>query len=379
MIPLSKPNFFTDRPDPGFYAGVDDSIYHSWNLASSHRLGVIHSKSAASLRNSIDNPKDPTDALVEGSAAHCLVIEPELFDHKFVVSGQCQETKKSNEQCTNAGKYLIGRRWLCGTHVKGDRYDASLQATVAKLKESGYRIRDVSEARSHYLEHPKLNKIIRISDHAPNAKTLQWMLSAGVESIRVDIPPYGMDDVRRVLTADQFERMNGAAQSVLKHDAGAWLMNKVTHRELSMVWDCSATGVRCRGRMDMVCDGIGVVTDLKTISDEGGAKDENLAREINNYGYHRQAAFYLYGMAQLGLIFEKFVIIAVEKVKPFAVNVKEIGQESLAIGYEDCMNTLAAYAECERTGVWPAYSNKIGVIEIPGYARRRREFDGSLA
>lgn len=68
-------------PDPGFYEGIPDAVYHAWDCASAHRLMMLErGLSPAHVRESIDHPDPETSALAVGRALHLRVLQPEQFD-----------------------------------------------------------------------------------------------------------------------------------------------------------------------------------------------------------------------------------------------------------------------------------------------------------
>lgn len=75
-------------------------------------------RSPAHYRWAQENPKDPTPAMLEGTALHMALLEPHLFADRYVALGQCDAIKKGDGQrCTNQGIVLRGDSSFCG--VKG--------------------------------------------------------------------------------------------------------------------------------------------------------------------------------------------------------------------------------------------------------------------
>ena len=88
-------------------------------------------------------------------------------------------------------------------------------------------------------------------------------------------------------------------------------------REIAIVWDDPETGLRCKARIDFVSeyDGWTVVGDLKSSIN---AAPKQWARAVANYGYHRQAAFYLDGCNAISPHDRLFAWIIQEKDDPFS-------------------------------------------------------------
>jgi hypothetical protein len=171
-------------------------------------------------------------------------------------------------------------------------------------------------------------------------------------------------DTRRVLSEADVDRLNDMANITWGVPASELLLLAPGPVELSIVWDCPTTGVRCKGRVDKLVeiDGRKIVVDLKTTGD---ASAEAFAKSIANYGYHRQAAHYLSGLAVLGEPAEAFMIIAVEKEPPHGAQVFELQHESIELGANEITPLIARYGECQRRDNWPGYAGDIRPINLP--------------
>lgn len=128
--------------------------------------------------------------------------------------------------------------------------------------------------------------------------------------------------------------------------------------ELSVVWE--RDGVRCKARIDRL---VGAVIDLKTTQD---ARRSAFERAIYGYGYHRQAAFYREALALH--IKVPHIIIAAEKVRPFAVSVYQLDEDSVAAGEIEIATLMERYAACKRLDQWPGYPDGLQTIGLPPWA-----------
>jgi hypothetical protein len=79
------------------------------------------------------------------------------------------------------------------------------------------------------------------------------------------------------------------------------------------------------------------------------------------------------GLAALGESYEHFVHIVVEDEPPHAVGVYRLKDEILELGWRQLELALHTYAECERSGVWPAYSDHMLDISLPRWGTKRIE------
>jgi len=122
----------------------------------------------------------------------------------------------------------------------------------------------------------------------------------------------------------------------------------------------------CKARIDYVHPGGTALVDLKTTRD---ASKDAFQRDVWNHGYFRQLAFYRYALTRLsGCDDARAYIVAVEKKAPFAIAVYELTETTLKAGWRQLEDLLATYAECERTGQWPAYSDEAQEMELPHWA-----------
>jgi len=142
--------------------------------------------------------------------------------------------------------------------------------------------------------------------------------------------------------------------------------------EASMFWSDEKTGVRCRGRIDSIpakdLEYGSVLADLKTTRDCA-----DLSRSAYQFGYFRQAAFYLSGYARGELSpweIERtaFAIVAVEKTPPYALAIYQMNDEALDLGNSEIDELLAIYKHCQDTDQWPGYDQGIQELSLPNWA-----------
>lgn len=112
----SPPPRAASLPADGFYPGVDSDTYHRWDAASNSRLSDLD-RSPAYCRERIDHPTVPTPALVDGAATHTVILEPALFDVRYVVAPTCVARTAKDEECGNGASLVIGGKGYC--KVKG--------------------------------------------------------------------------------------------------------------------------------------------------------------------------------------------------------------------------------------------------------------------
>jgi exodeoxyribonuclease VIII len=102
--------------------------------------------------------------------------------------------------------------------------------------------------------------------------------------------------------------------------------------------------------------------DIKTTDDASAA---GMLKAIRNYRYNLQAYWYrlVYELATgkrpLG-----FRFLFIEKEPPFACAICEVGPELMSWAIADFEKAVTLYKECTASGVWPAYTEEIQVIDI---------------
>lgn len=145
--------------------------------------------------------------------------------------------------------------------------------------------------------------------------------------------------------------------------------------EQSIYWTDPRTGVRCRCRPDWMPhrqeNGRLVVVDYKTAKAVDPAA---LQRAVYERGYHAQAAFYLDGVKAAGLAGDQepaFVFVFQSKTAPYLVHLIELDFPALVLGAARNERALRRYAECERTGIWPGFNDRITYLPLPPYAEKR--------
>jgi len=147
--------------------------------------------------------------------------------------------------------------------------------------------------------------------------------------------------------------------------------------EASIFWTDSDTGLVCRARPDWLqrsTPKTATVLDIKTIAD---LSPESVAKSIANYGYHRQQAHYSNGVESLGIKVDAFVFGFVSGSYPYLAAAYVLDEETAAQGQDEVAGLLMHYAECQRTGKWPAFGDTYNLIGLPAWARQSNEIEVS--
>lgn len=178
------------------------------------------------------------------------------------------------------------------------------------------------------------------------------------------------------LLRHEWQQVEAMAEAIRQHPvAGPLFTPDGGMAEQSIYWTDARTGVRCRCRPDWMPhrqeNGRLVVVDYKTAK----AVDEAaLQRAVYERGYHAQAAFYLDGVKAAGLAGDQepaFVFVFQSKTAPYLVHLVELDFPALTLGAARNERALRRYAECERTGIWPGFNDRITYLPLPPYAEKR--------
>ena len=122
-----------------------------------------------------------------------------------------------------------------------------------------------------------------------------------------------------LLTAPDYEKVEGMVYALnCRSDMREFLEDPSTSTEVSIFARDPDRGILLKGRMDMFNPAAGKIADLKTCA---SAKQSDFEEAVFKYGYHVQAAMYVYMCQLLGFDIRKFGFFCVEKKKPHATNI----------------------------------------------------------
>lgn len=165
---------------------------------------------------------------------------------------------------------------------------------------------------------------------------------------------------RLLLTEGDFDKAL-EVRDVVHADAwlNAMIVSPHSQVEHSGFWIDDETGVRCRCRPDLYRPDLGIMFDLKSTRN---AAPDAFARDVVNYGYHAQEAFYSDGYRMLGQRVDGFVFLALEKEKPYCRAVYELPPSIVEEGRVAMRKALTLYSQCLSVDRWPGYAE--GVQEL---------------
>jgi hypothetical protein len=145
--------------------------------------------------------------------------------------------------------------------------------------------------------------------------------------------------------------------------------------EQSLIWKDKETGVWLKARPDALPTHEDCVGDIKTCASSDGHSCE---RSLDEYGYHIQLGLTGMGIKALTghtLGNDAYVLVFVEKKKPYAVNVKIIDPASIHYGMMLARKAIRMFADCMAKGEWPGYADSGGYLGLPKYRTDKLEKD----
>lgn len=368
---------------PGVYSGIPNADYHGGPGISKSGLDLIR-RSPQHYKAVVDGANDnqPTPAQLIGTAAHCLILEPQEFAKNYCLALRQADVPDAIEDrdqlVAMVAKLNEGR--LPKLPTGGSKAD-QVDRILAELRGN-----DDAALRAHYegMKAAELKAVIEgmnaerpgLLSTSGNRHELADLLRAnGVEvTLWSDVQAEWLQNNghRTVLSADQWDQLHRMRDAVMTHPAAA--------------------GVLERGQ--------NMVVDLKTTDD---ASLEGFSKSIANWRYDVQHPYYLDGLRQAlqqsgdqapaegaaelsaywvdqatGMLCrcrpdfwrgepKHFVFIAVEKRPPYAVGVYVLDEESVELGRAQYRADLERFAECVRTDNWPGYGDKIQKISVPAW------------
>uniref|UniRef100_A0A6M3KS37 Putative exodeoxyribonuclease 8 PDDEXK-like domain-containing protein n=1 Tax=viral metagenome TaxID=1070528 RepID=A0A6M3KS37_9ZZZZ len=169
---------------------------------------------------------------------------------------------------------------------------------------------------------------------------------------------------KAIITHDELKSIMAMDKSVKAHPLARNLIGTGTN-EVSVFWDDPFSGLPCKARPDKV-PGQNTLVDLKKTR---GASAHSFQRSIIDFGYHRQAAFYLDGMTKAtGEKYDLFAFITVEDSEPYRTEVYTLSQDFIDYGRLEYQRLINIENQCRQKGEWPNYTSAEATeIELPKY------------
>lgn len=210
----------------------------------------------------------------------------------------------------------------------------------------------------------------------------EWLLEGETWPLRHGVLPedyHGSTKIGKALVADieaagrrpikwsEFETIKAMVKTLREHPyAGAAFANGKP--EQSLFWSDDDSGLRLRARLDWLPNRGTIFADYKTTR---SADPAHIQKAMYDFGYHQQAEWYLAGIRAVGICTKpQFLLVFQEKEPPYLITC--VVPDADAIAWAEVQNRKARhiFAECIRTGKWPAYVDDVTTLGLPPYGIR---------
>lgn len=165
---------------------------------------------------------------------------------------------------------------------------------------------------------------------------------------------------KEVVNEEDAARIKGAvssAKQLLKQ------LDYEPERDLGKLWveaalfweDESFPGVQFKGRPDLIIphpsgdvDQLTTIVDLKTTTDFF-----RFTSKFWQFGYNRQAAWYQWGLNQIGYSKTQFIFAVVDTDAPYYGQLMRLGKHDESVTWERLAHSLRHFVECNDRNDWP--------------------------
>jgi len=179
----------------------------------------------------------------------------------------------------------------------------------------------------------------------------------------------------KIILTSEFEASLKLIQNALRQSPAVDFYNSKGKAnadiEKDFFWEIAGNNRGGKCRPDWISKDRKTIVDLKTTQ---AADKGSFQRSIVNYGYHIQAAWYMWGVEQAtGIKPEEFIFVVIEKTRPFGIGVYKADHEMLGLGSAECMKALELINEWEKKEQFPGYCDQIETITLPPWMRLKGE------
>lgn len=184
----------------------------------------------------------------------------------------------------------------------------------------------------------------------------------------VDGCPHGAE----VVTEDQHALAVRIARELQASEVVSQLLGLAGPTEHPIFWIDRDTGLPCRAKLDKLAVGEDLIIDIKTTTD---ASPGSFAKTMVNFGYARQAAWYLEGHERLTGVQANFIFIAVETSEPFEIGCYELNEDELKRAHEQNRRLMDSLMFCQTNNEWHGrHETEVVKLSLPKYAQYEDEY-----
>lgn len=161
----------------------------------------------------------------------------------------------------------------------------------------------------------------------------------------------------------------GAAKALYSEPQIASLLTRIVPETTFLFKPDSLT--LCKARLDGFIDEADsepTIIDLKSTRDV-----VRFEKSLTDYGYHRQAAFYMEAFRQVTGTTPRFYWIAVEVSPPYLYRLMSPSSEMIAKGRAEYLETLESFRYCVTNEVWPGTFKGLEEVPLPHWMKPEGE------
>lgn len=165
-----------------------------------------------------------------------------------------------------------------------------------------------------------------------------------------------------ILSDDDWNQIGAIVNAFHSKEIAAESLRSATGREVTAIWQDPDTGLWLKARPDYYRPG--VLTDLKITRH---ASAQALAFKAYAEGWMHQLAHHRAGLIECGVPVKTGRLVAINPEPPqaFRVFCVEVKESALDLLHMENEKTIAAMAECERSGSWPGSPDSWDLIDLP--------------
>ncbi len=169
-----------------------------------------------------------------------------------------------------------------------------------------------------------------------------------------------LSDGKKILTHDDLNELHLMRLALSEHkDAMDLIIG--AHYEQSYFWQDQESGLWLKARPDVLHHNM--IVDLKTCAN---AASYAFQRAMVDGGYHIQGAMIREAVRVVeGREINNVINVCIEKVYPYAIGIKIIGEDALRAGHARYKEILMQMKQCFETNVWPSYEPE--TVELPNW------------
>lgn len=149
--------------------------------------------------------------------------------------------------------------------------------------------------------------------------------------------------------------------------APSWMWEASGLYEYSVKWTDKETNLTLRCRPDWIIERSGefIVCDFKTTR---SWTPRTFAADMAEFGYHRQAAWYIDGINALGMDVPAFMFIAIDKTPAHETRIYELDPNAIELGRKENRKALTELAYRLETYSWQTRDKgEIIVLDLPDW------------